>query len=111
MVAVLNSHYLGCFWSFYYFLHKILDLLNLQVYKNCYQNEEHGDFEDFTEITRIGGKWFHKHISKKDWTTHSGFPEQRLILYNQKYSIEFKNNMLLKSQLLPSKDLQFVYID
>ena len=81
-----------------------------QVYKNCYQNEEHGDFEDFTEITRIGGKRFHKHIPKKDLNTHSGFPEQRLILYYQKYSIEFKKNMLLKSQFLPSKDLEFVYI-
>ena len=36
-----------------------------QVYKNCYQNEEHGDFEDFTEIIRIGGKRFDKLIPKK----------------------------------------------
>ena len=62
-------------------------------------------------MTRIGKKRLHKHIPKKDLNTHPGFPEQRLILYYQKYSIEFKNNILLKSQFLPSKDLQFLYID
>ena len=58
-------------------------------------------------MTRIGGKNFHKHIPKKDLNTYLGFPEQRFLLYDQKYSIEFRQNMLLKSQFLPSKDLQF----
>ena len=57
------------------------------------------------------GKGFTNIFPKKDLNTHSGFPEQRLILYYQKYSIEFKKNMLLKSQFLPGKNLQFVCID
>ena len=36
---------------------------------NCYQNKEHGDFEDFTEITKFVGKRFHEHIPKKDLNT------------------------------------------
>ena len=80
-----------------------------QVYKNCYQNEEHGDFDGFTEITKINEKRFHKHAPKNNLNTHSGFSE-RLILYFQKYSIDFKANMFLKSQFLSRNVLQFVYI-
>ena len=92
---------------------KILDLINLQAsLQELLPKRRTQRFRRIYRNNKNCWEMVSQTYSQKDLNnTHPGFPEQRLILYYQKYSIEFKKNMLLKSQFLPSKDLQFVHID